>query len=55
MMPDQYPNYCKPLEIYTGYFDSLDIRILFPYPSSIVIARDYCIWIVKKQVSPGME
>ena len=41
-MPDQYPNYYKALEIYTEYFDSLDIKILFSYPSSIVIARDYC-------------
>ena len=37
---DQYPNYYKVLEIYTGYFDSLDIMILFSYPSSIVIMRD---------------
>ena len=29
MIPDQYPNYYKVLEIYTGYFDSLDIMILF--------------------------
>ena len=42
MIPDQYPNYCKALEIYTGYFDSLDNMILFSYPSSIVITRDYC-------------
>ena len=40
MIPDQYPNYYK--EIYTGNFDSLDIMILFSYPSSIVITRDYC-------------
>ena len=31
------------IKSYTGYFDSLDIMILFSYPSSIVIARDYCI------------
>ena len=43
MIPDQYPNYYKALEIYTGYFDSLDIIILFSYPSSIVISRDYYI------------
>ena len=43
MILDQYPNYYKVLEIYTGYFDSLDIMILFSYPSSIVIRRDYCI------------
>ena len=24
MIPDQYPNYYKALEIYPGYFDSLD-------------------------------
>ena len=36
MIPDQYPNYYKALEIYTGYFDGLDIMILFSYPSSIV-------------------
>ena len=41
MIPDQYPNYHKVLEIYPGYFDSLDI-ILFSYPSSIIITRDYC-------------
>ena len=29
MMPDQYPNYYNALEIYTGYFDSLDNMILF--------------------------
>ena len=29
MIPDQYPNCYKVLEIYTGYFDSLDIMILF--------------------------
>ena len=39
---DQYPNHYKALEIYTGYFDSLDIMILFSYPGSIVITRDYC-------------
>ena len=33
-IPDQYPNYYKILEIYTGYFDSLDIMILFSYPST---------------------
>ena len=43
MIPDQYPNNYKTLEIYTGYFDSLDIMILFSYPSSIVIMRDYSI------------
>ena len=43
MIRDQYPNCYKVLEIYTGYFDSLDIMILFSYPSSIVITRDYCI------------
>ena len=43
MIPDQYPNYYIELEIYTGYFDSLDIMILFFFnPSSIVITRDYC-------------
>ena len=42
MIPDQYINFYKVLEIYTGYFDSLDIVILFSYPSSIVIMRDYC-------------
>ena len=41
MIPDQYPNYCKELEIYSGYFDSLDIMILFS--SNIVMMRDYCI------------
>ena len=37
MLPDQYPNYMygKTLEIYAGYFDSLNIMILFSYPSSI--------------------
>ena len=29
MTPDQYPNYYKALKIYTGYFDSVDIMILF--------------------------
>ena len=43
MIPDQYPNYYKALEIYSGYFDSLDIMILFSYPSSIVITTEYCI------------
>ena len=42
MIPDQYPNYYKALEIYTGYFNSLDNMILLSYPSSIVITRDYC-------------
>ena len=42
-IPDQYPNDYTALEIYTGYFDSLDNMILFSYPSSIVITRDYCI------------
>ena len=42
VIPDQYPNYYKALEIYTGYFDSLDIMILFSYPSGIVVTRDYC-------------
>ena len=40
MISDQYPNYYKALEVYTGYFDSLDIVILFSYLSSIVITRD---------------
>ena len=31
MIPDQYLNYYKVLEIYTGYFDSLNIMILFSY------------------------
>ena len=39
---DQYPNCYKAVEVYNGYFDSLDIMILFSYPSSIVITRDYC-------------
>ena len=43
MIPDRYLNYYKALGIYTGYFDSLDIMILFAYPGSIVITRDYCI------------
>ena len=51
MIPDQYPNYDKSLEIYTGYFDSLDIMILFSYPSSIVITRDYCTSLVTYNVS----
>ena len=25
MIPDQYSNYYKTLEIYTGYFDSLEV------------------------------
>ena len=33
-------NCYKALEIYTGYFDSLDIMILFSYPSSVIITRD---------------
>ena len=42
MIQDQYPNNYKTLQIYTGYFDSLDIMTLFSYPSSIVIiTRDY--------------
>ena len=43
MIPDQYPNHYKTSEIYTGHFDSLNNMILFSYPSSIVITRDYCI------------
>ena len=38
----RYPNYYKALEIYTGYFESLDIMILFSYLSSMVTTRDYC-------------
>ena len=50
VIPDQFPNYCKVLEIYTGYFDSMDIMILFfSYPSSIVITRDYCVVKVNQQ------
>ena len=58
-IPDQYPNYYKALEICTGYFDSLDIMILFSYLSSIVITRDnfyysahmaYVVHIRKKKV-----
>jgi hypothetical protein len=30
------------IEIHTGYNDSLDILIHFPYPNSIVITRVYC-------------
>ena len=40
MISDQYPNYYKAVEVYTGYFDSLDMVILCSYPSSIVITRD---------------
>ena len=43
MIPDQYPNFYKALEIYTGYFNSLDDTILFSYPSGNIITRDYCI------------
>ena len=55
MIPGQYPNYYKALEIYTGYFHSLDTsNILLPYPSSIVITRDYCmlryVWKLKLQL-----
>ena len=50
MISDQYPNYYKAIEIYTGYFDSLDIMILLSYPSSIVITRDYCSVTVKDMV-----
>ena len=39
---DQYPSYYKALEMYTGYFNSLDIMIFLSYPSSIVTTRDYC-------------
>ena len=42
MIPDQHPNYYKALQIYTGYFNSLDIMILFSLPNSIVIRGDYC-------------
>ena len=42
MILDQYPNYYKTLKIYTGYFDSLDVMILFSYARSIAIKRDYC-------------
>ena len=42
MIPDQYRNYYKVLEIYTGDFDSLDI-ILFSHPNSIIITKHYCI------------
>ena len=48
MIPDQCPKYYKALEICTGYFNSLDIRILVSYPSSIVIMRDYCVMKVIK-------
>ena len=33
MVPNQYPNYYKALEIYTGYFESLDNMILFLIPA----------------------
>ena len=48
MISDQYPifMYYKVLEIYIEYFDSLDIMVLFSYPSSIVITRDYCIYVL---------
>ena len=29
LIPDQYSNYYKVLEVYTGYIDSLVIMILF--------------------------
>ena len=45
MIPDHYLNHYKAVEIYTGYFDGLDIMILFPYPSSIAITSDYCTYI----------
>ena len=43
MIPYQNHNYYKALEIYTGWFDTLDIiDLLFSYPSSIIITKDYC-------------
>ena len=42
IIPDHYPNYYKALEIYTGYFKSLNNMIPLSYPRSIVITRDYC-------------
>ena len=38
---DQYTNYYKAFEIYAGYINTLEFMILFSYPSSIVIMRDY--------------
>ena len=54
MVPDQYPNYYKVLENYTGYFDSLDIMILISYPSSIVITRDYCMCFSSKVMAQNV-
>ena len=52
MIPDRYPNYYKALEIYTGYFDSLDNMMLLSYPSSILImSNNYCITIPLKDWS----
>ena len=34
MIPDQYPNYYKAVEMYTGYLDSLEIAILLYCSSS---------------------
>ena len=42
-IPNLYPNHSQAIEIQTGYIDSLDILIHFPYPISIVITRAYCI------------
>ena len=42
MIPDQYPNYYKALEIYTGYFNSLDIMILLKKSLQYRLMRDYC-------------
>ena len=43
MVPNLYPNHSQPIEIQTGYMDSLFILIHFPYPISMVITRVYCI------------
>ena len=52
IIPDQYPKYYKALEIYTGYFNSLDIMygnneglLYLLYPIWILIILMVVMWV----------
>ena len=45
-IPNLSSKHYQIIEIYTGYIDSLDMLIHFPYPNSIVITRVYCMSLV---------
>ena len=51
MISDQYPNYYKAVEVYTGYIDSLDIVILFSSADNVSSPELMVLLIVRRPSS----